>query len=179
MLLSLCYFPFLQVGCFLSFIRLHFTTRRHCPRTDAMAPSSLNSVVFLVSLSLLLSFLPSCTPESQREEEVNITPTVLESYDNLLSTNASSKHCGEAVQCNPGIILPVWKPNNPGVGDKVARAVVYFISLMYLFLGVSIIADRFMASIEVITSQVRHLSDCKTLYPIPYFLETTNMSRDI
>lgn len=57
--------------------------------------------------------------------------------------------------CKPGILLPVWQPNRPGLGDQVARAVVYFVSLMYMFLGVSIIADRFMASIEVITSQVR------------------------
>ncbi|XP_026799390.3 sodium/calcium exchanger 2b isoform X2 [Pangasianodon hypophthalmus] len=123
-----------------------------------MAPSSLSSVVFLLSLCLLLSLLPSCTPESQREEELNITPTVQESYDNLLSTNASSKRCGEVVECKPGIILPVWKPNNPGLGDKIARAVVYFVSLMYMFLGVSIIADRFMASIEVITSQEKEVT---------------------
>ncbi|MCI4385553.1 hypothetical protein PGIGA_G00051730 [Pangasianodon gigas] len=123
-----------------------------------MAPSSLSSVVFLLSLCLLLSLLPSCTPESQREEELNITPTVLESYDNLLSTNASSKRCGEVVECKPGIILPVWKPNNPGLGEKIARAVVYFVSLMYMFLGVSIIADRFMASIEVITSQEKEVT---------------------
>lgn len=57
--------------------------------------------------------------------------------------------------CRRGILLPVWEPNQPGLGDQVARAVVYFVSLMYMFLGVSIIADRFMASIEVITSQVR------------------------
>ena len=58
-------------------------------------------------------------------------------------------------ECTKGILLPVWEPNRPGLGDQVARAVVYFVSLMYMFLGVSIIADRFMASIEVITSQVR------------------------
>ncbi|XP_060929147.1 sodium/calcium exchanger 2b isoform X5 [Limanda limanda] len=47
---------------------------------------------------------------------------------------------------------------NPGLGAKVARAVVYFVSLMYMFLGVSIIADRFMASIEVITSQEKEVT---------------------
>lgn len=57
--------------------------------------------------------------------------------------------------CTNGILLPVWEPIQPELGEKVARAVVYFVSLMYMFLGVSIIADRFMASIEVITSQVR------------------------
>ncbi|XP_058269345.1 sodium/calcium exchanger 2b isoform X2 [Hemibagrus wyckioides] len=120
--------------------------------------SSLRSVVFLLSLCLLLFLLPSCTPESQKEEEPTVSPTVPESYDNFLSTNASSNRCGEAVTCKPGIILPVWKPDDPGLGDKIARAVVYFISLMYMFLGVSIIADRFMASIEVITSQEKEVT---------------------
>lgn len=48
-----------------------------------------------------------------------------------------------------GVVLPVWNPQNPSVGDKVARAIVYFVALIYMFLGMSIIADRFMSSIEV------------------------------
>ncbi len=47
------------------------------------------------------------------------------------------------------MVLPVWNPQNPSVGDKVARAIVYFVALIYMFLGMSIIADRFMSSIEV------------------------------
>ncbi|XP_059186806.1 sodium/calcium exchanger 2b isoform X2 [Centropristis striata] len=66
--------------------------------------------------------------------------------------------CLEATECRPGILLPVWMPKSPGLGDQVARAVVYFVSLMYMFLGVSIIADRFMASIEVITSQEKEVT---------------------
>ncbi|KAM4642691.1 sodium/calcium exchanger 2 [Discoglossus pictus] len=61
-------------------------------------------------------------------------------------------------ECQPGILLPVWRPHNPSMGDKVARAVVYFVAMLYLFLGVSIIADRFMASIEVITSQEKEIT---------------------
>lgn len=38
------------------------------------------------------------------------------------------------------------------------RAAVYLFSMIYLFLGVSIVADRFMAAIEVITSQEREVS---------------------
>ncbi|KAF4085806.1 hypothetical protein AMELA_G00099280 [Ameiurus melas] len=123
-----------------------------------MAPSSLSSVVFLLSSCLLLSLLPSCASESQRDEERNVNVTVLESYDNLLSTNGSSSNCGKVEKCSPGIILPVWKSNGSGLGGKIGRAVVYFVSLMYMFLGVSIIADRFMASIEVITSQEKEVT---------------------
>ncbi|KAF7699774.1 sodium/calcium exchanger 2b isoform X1 [Silurus meridionalis] len=124
-----------------------------------MAQSFLSSAVFLLSLYLFLFLFPSCTPESQREEELGVTPTVTEPYDNLFpSSNASSKRCGEVVECAPGILLPVWKPNNPEIGEKIARSIVYFVSLMYMFLGVSIIADRFMASIEVITSQEKEVT---------------------
>ncbi|XP_029924702.1 solute carrier family 8 member 4a isoform X3 [Myripristis murdjan] len=52
----------------------------------------------------------------------------------------------------------MWNPQNPSVGDKVARAIVYFAALIYMFLGMSIIADRFMSSIEVITSQEKEIT---------------------
>ncbi|KAM6949284.1 sodium/calcium exchanger 1-like [Aplochiton taeniatus] len=60
--------------------------------------------------------------------------------------------------CQEGVVLPVWNPQNPSVGDKVARAIVYFVALVYMFLGMSIIADRFMSSIEVITSQEKEIT---------------------
>lgn len=60
-------------------------------------------------------------------------------------------------RCHPGILLPIWYPENPSTGDKMARVIVYFVALIYMFLGVSIIADRFMAAIEVITSQEREI----------------------
>lgn len=57
-----------------------------------------------------------------------------------------------------GLIVPLWQPQyGISLGDRIARAVVYFIVLIYLFMGVAIISDRFMASIEVITSQKREL----------------------
>jgi solute carrier family 8 (sodium/calcium exchanger) len=52
------------------------------------------------------------------------------------------------------MIFKAWRPiENLSAGDKAARAIVYFVSMIYLFLGVSIVADRFMAAIEVITSK--------------------------
>uniref|UniRef100_A0A8C4QV16 Solute carrier family 8 member A1 n=1 Tax=Eptatretus burgeri TaxID=7764 RepID=A0A8C4QV16_EPTBU len=66
---------------------------------------------------------------------------------------ANETTCKEASKCSRGIVLPVWYPDSPSLGNKILRAVVYFIALMYTFIGVSIVADRFMASIEVITSK--------------------------
>ena len=63
------------------------------------------------------------------------------------------------LKCVPGLILPVWEPvNNLAIGDIIARGIIYFVSLVYMFVGVSIIADRFMAAIEVITSQERQIT---------------------
>uniref|UniRef100_A0A3Q2Q9L7 Solute carrier family 8 member 2a n=1 Tax=Fundulus heteroclitus TaxID=8078 RepID=A0A3Q2Q9L7_FUNHE len=73
-------------------------------------------------------------------------------------TGSGKRTCTGVVVCKPGILLPVWEPLNPPVGEQAGRAIVYFASLMYIFLGVSIIADRFMASIEVITSQEKEVT---------------------
>ncbi|XP_066550289.1 sodium/calcium exchanger 3 [Amia ocellicauda] len=65
--------------------------------------------------------------------------------------------CGGTFECKEGIILPIWYPEDPSLGDKIARVIVYFVAMIYMFLGVSIIADRFMAAIEVITSQEKEI----------------------
>ena len=75
----------------------------------------------------------------------------------LLHTPAA---CSRAASiCRPGVVLPVWMPQeNLMLGDTIARACIYAFGLIYMFLGVSIIADRFMAAIEVITSQERKIT---------------------
>ncbi|XP_059369854.1 sodium/calcium exchanger 2-like isoform X1 [Carassius carassius] len=128
-----------------------------------MAPFS--SPILLLSLILFLSLPPSCSPESQWEEP-SLQPSVApeapsELYNNVTDDSngvTTKKKCNQLVECNPGILLPVWTPINPSLGEQIVRAIVYFVSLMYMFLGVSIIADRFMASIEVITSQEKEVT---------------------
>ncbi|XP_055986524.1 sodium/calcium exchanger 1 isoform X5 [Sorex fumeus] len=70
----------------------------------------------------------------------------------------STAECTGSYYCKKGVILPVWEPQDPSFGDKIARATVYFVAMVYMFLGVSIIADRFMSSIEVITSQEKEIT---------------------
>ena len=61
-------------------------------------------------------------------------------------------------KCKDGIFLPMWLPQGElSNGDKAARAIVYLLSMIYMFLGVSIVADRFMAAIEVITLSLIHI----------------------
>ncbi|XP_061574820.1 sodium/calcium exchanger 2-like [Cololabis saira] len=125
---------------------------------------------FLLLLLLFLVPLPPCQSESQRGES-STGPNLLTALPSTLSSlfptplslgNATgysrANKCEEVTVCRPGILLPVWMPDKPALGYQVARAVVYFVSLMYMFMGVSIIADRFMASIEVITSQEKEVT---------------------
>jgi len=60
--------------------------------------------------------------------------------------------------CEDGLMLKVWMPqDNLTTGDRIARGMVYFFILIYLFIGVSIVSDRFMAAIEVITSKEKEV----------------------
>ncbi|XP_035028604.1 sodium/calcium exchanger 1b isoform X1 [Hippoglossus stenolepis] len=78
--------------------------------------------------------------------------------DSVFAVSTNKTECSKPEACARGVVLPIWEPQNPSFGDKVARATVYFVALVYMFLGVSIIADRFMASIEVITSQEKEIT---------------------
>ncbi|XP_055696023.1 sodium/calcium exchanger 1 isoform X3 [Lutzomyia longipalpis] len=61
-------------------------------------------------------------------------------------------------ECVDGLIIPVWEPTtNLTFGDRFSRGLVYFLCLIYLFIGVSIVSDRFMAAIEVITSKEKEV----------------------
>jgi len=86
--------------------------------------------------------------------------TAVAAADNGTSTGKIEHVCSRTARpCRPGIMLPTWDPvHNISMMDRAARAVVYLLALVYLFLGVSIIADRFMSSIEVITSSEREVT---------------------
>lgn len=114
-------------------------------------PVHLSQLPLLLLLSLVLLSHP-CTSFRPQVVERASGPELSQSTGN--STGSGKRTCSGTVVCKPGILLPVWLPLNPTLEEQAGRAVVYFLSLMYMFLGVSVIADRFMASIEVITSQV-------------------------
>ncbi|XP_043208398.1 sodium/calcium exchanger 2-like [Amphibalanus amphitrite] len=57
-------------------------------------------------------------------------------------------------ECSDGLILPIV---NEFTWAKEARATLYFFGLLYCFLGISIIADIFMCSIEKIISKTRKI----------------------
>ncbi|XP_006905205.1 sodium/calcium exchanger 2 [Pteropus alecto] len=106
----------------------------------------------LVGVALLLG-VPPCSGAA--------TPTPSLPPPPANDSDASTGVCQGSNRCQPGVLLPVWEPDDPSLGDKAARAVVYFVAMVYMFLGVSIIADRFMASIEVITSKEKEITITK------------------
>lgn len=70
------------------------------------------------------------------------------------SSNLSEVKQDGLLECVDGIILPAWLPlENVSMGNVAFRGIVYIVSMMYLFVGVAILADKFMASIEMITSR--------------------------
>ncbi|XP_065944962.1 sodium/calcium exchanger 3 isoform X2 [Magallana gigas] len=75
------------------------------------------------------------------------------------SASESNETCNAYVKpCSGGLVFPLWQPvSNLSVGDKIARGAVYFLGMVYMFLGVSIVADRFMSAIEVITSKEKEV----------------------
>ncbi|KAK5873308.1 hypothetical protein PBY51_018359 [Eleginops maclovinus] len=100
-------------------------------------------------LLLLLTFISVQLPHCSAGGSARTSNTSL--------SNSTNK-CGGASACVEGVILPVWEPRDPPFTDRMARATIYFVGLAYMFLGVSIVADRFMSSIEVITSQERQIT---------------------
>lgn len=79
--------------------------------------------------------------------------------DNSTAPTDKPHVCKPIGKCKDGTLLPMWRPqDNLSAGDRAARAIVYFSALAFMFLGVSIIADRFMAAIEVITSKERQVT---------------------
>ncbi|KAM4599893.1 sodium/calcium exchanger 1b isoform 1-T1 [Fundulus diaphanus] len=114
-------------------------------QSSVISPALRLAVVTVILLLEPRTILAGTAPEQSLGSSVS-----------AVSTNKTE--CSKPEECTNGVLLPIWEPQNPSFGDKVARATVYFVALVYMFLGVSIIADRFMASIEVITSQEKEIT---------------------
>lgn len=83
----------------------------------------------------------------------------------LCYTDASgASWCGAKDECaGKGLLLPIFLEVT---WPREARAVMYFLGLVYSFLGVSIVADIFMCAIEKITSKTKkiHVSASQERY---------------
>merc|ERR1719299_166572 len=66
----------------------------------------------------------------------------------------------EGVNCDHGLIIPLWQKPEGGftMGDRFGRGLLYIVLMLYLFIGVAIVSDKFMESIEMITAQEKEVS---------------------
>ena len=94
---------------------------------------------------------------------------------------ATSVNCTtDSEPCRDGLFLPMWSQRGSLTsGDIAARAIVYVLGLFYMFLGVSIVAERFLAAIEVITSKekdviVKRLDGQNTVVSVRIWNETVS-----
>uniref|UniRef100_A0A5S6R3W4 Calx-beta domain-containing protein n=1 Tax=Trichuris muris TaxID=70415 RepID=A0A5S6R3W4_TRIMR len=79
----------------------------------------------------------------------------------MLTGPVETRNCTNILgnNCREGLLLPLWKPTEQlCLADRILRGLIYLLALTYMFLGVSIAADRFMGAIEVITSQERSIT---------------------
>jgi len=75
-----------------------------------------------------------------------------------LAVNVSEDESVPWPNCSEGLLIPLWQPQeNLTMGDRVGRAIVYFSVMVWMFIGVSIASDRFMGSIEMITSSEKEV----------------------
>ena len=79
-------------------------------------------------------------------------------YENNTSDPKSDPYstCHPMHPCSKeGLILPIFFEENWGYGYRI---VIYFLCLLYSFLGISIVADIFMCAIEKITSKTKKIT---------------------
>jgi len=79
--------------------------------------------------------------------------------DEDAEAEADSGDIPEGVNCGDGLLIPIWRPyERLSGGDRLGRGVLYILLMVWLFIGVSIVSDRFMESIEMITAQEKEVT---------------------
>jgi len=72
---------------------------------------------------------------------------------------AAKKDEGDGINCEDGLIIPIWRGfESLSGGDRFGRGLLYVVLMLYLFIGVAIVSDKFMESIEMITAQEKEVT---------------------
>merc|ERR1711962_347485 len=63
------------------------------------------------------------------------------------------------INCDDGLLIPLWPGTDEmSAGDRFGRGLLYATLMLYLFIGVAIVSDKFMESIEMITAQEKEVT---------------------
>jgi len=72
---------------------------------------------------------------------------------------AADPDASRGINCDDGLIIPLWPgTDDMSAGDRFGRGLLYAVFMLYLFIGVAIVSDKFMESIEMITAQEKEVS---------------------
>lgn len=112
---------------------------------NPVGPNINSSISSLLNNTLML--------ETQSPLFSNITLNNSTNPPSITSTLSSDEY---VFHCKDGLILPCWHSDG-SLQTIIIHGLVYLWALIYMFVGVAIIADRFMSSIEQITSQERDI----------------------
>jgi solute carrier family 8 (sodium/calcium exchanger) len=103
----------------------------------------------LVALFLAIAVSIVAAEEAAVEEAAATAGAVEEEKDTSM----------EGVNCKDGLLIPIWTGHeHMSGGDRFGRGLLYFTLMLYLFIGVAIVSDKFMESIEMITAQEKEVS---------------------
>lgn len=121
--------------------------------SDAMLASSGNTTTTIATrlIKNFTSFVLPSTSIATAAENVLYSNQLQDSVSSPTITSTTNA-TGYVFRCTDGLLIKCWYSDG-SVPTMVFHGLVYLLALIYLFVGVAIIADRFMASIEQITSQ--------------------------
>eukprot|EP00088_Acartia_fossae_P032914 TRINITY_DN3368_c0_g1_i10.p1 TRINITY_DN3368_c0_g1~~TRINITY_DN3368_c0_g1_i10.p1 ORF type:complete len:915 (+),score=341.46 TRINITY_DN3368_c0_g1_i10:160-2904(+) len=76
----------------------------------------------------------------------------------VVATSAAEGN-STGINCEDGLVIPIWTGfEHMSMGDRFGRGLLYIVIMIYLFIGVAIVSDKFMESIEMITAQEKEVS---------------------
>jgi len=71
----------------------------------------------------------------------------------------AKKEENTGINCDDGLVIPLWPGTDEmSPGDRFGRGLLYAVLMLWLFIGVAIVSDKFMESIEMITAQEKEVS---------------------
>jgi len=77
----------------------------------------------------------------------------------MASAGGAKEENSTGINCEDGLMIPLWPgTDHMSLGDRFGRGLLYMVIMIYLFIGVAIVSDKFMESIEMITAQEKELS---------------------
>jgi solute carrier family 8 (sodium/calcium exchanger) len=77
----------------------------------------------------------------------------------LASAGGGKEENSTGINCEDGLMIPLWPgTDHMSLGDRFGRGLLYIVLMIYLFIGVAIVSDKFMESIEMITAQEKEVS---------------------